>query len=254
VYSFIASPCIVPAQFSWNGVMLQYFAVFVLGAIGGSLIAFWVISHYRRVRKKDAESLAKEIIDRAELDAETKRREAEIEMKEEAIRLKNVAEKEFRQVRQELYERERSLDKRQDTIEKQSDDLRKQEKLVETSQRRLTEKIEERNRRVEELKKLIDMERVKLHEISGLSRDQARDRLLRALEKELQDETGALILRYDKQAHERCEQLAREKVLLSIHRYAAAHTAESTTSTIDIPTDDMKGRGIGREGRNIRAF
>lgn len=252
--SLMSIPCIPFAETLENGWMLQYFAVFVLGAIISSLIVFQVVSQYRRARKTDAESLAKDILERAELDAENKRREAEIEMKEEAIRLKNVAEKEFRQIRQELYERERSLDKRQDAVEKQSDDLRKQEKLVESSQRRLTEKIEERSRRVEELKKLIDLERVKLHEISGLSRDQARDRLLRALEKDLQDETGALVLRYDKMGQEQCERIAREKVLLSIHRYAAAHTAESTTSTVDIPNDDMKGRVIGREGRNIRAF
>ena len=254
MYSFLTNPGILFAQYLGSSMLLEYFAVFVLGAMIGVPVTFLVVSHYRRVRKQDAESIAKDILERAELDADTKRREAEIEMKEEAIRLKNTAEKEFRQVRQELYERGRSLDKRQDAVEKQADDLRKQEKLVESSQRRLTEKIEERNRRVEELKKLIDMERVKLHEISGLSRDQARDRLLRALEKELQDETGALVLRYDKMAQERCEQIAREKVLLSIHRYAAAHTAESTTSTVDIPNDDMKGRVIGREGRNIRAF
>ncbi|MCL2118902.1 MAG: ribonuclease Y [Planctomycetaceae bacterium] len=254
MYSFLTNPGILFAQYLGSSMLLEYFAVFVLGTMIGVPVTFLVVSHYRRVRKQDAESIAKDILERAELDADTKRREAEIEMKEEAIRLKNTAEKEFRQVRQELYERGRSLDKRQDAVEKQADDLRKQEKLVESSQRRLTEKIEERNRRVEELKKLIDMERVKLHEISGLSRDQARDRLLRALEKELQDETGALVLRYDKMAQERCEQIAREKVLLSIHRYAAAHTAESTTSTVDIPNDDMKGRVIGREGRNIRAF
>ncbi len=234
--------------------MLQNLAAFVIGATIGSLVTFLIIALYHRARKKDAESLAKEILERAELDAESKRREAEIEMKEEVIRLKDTAEQEFRQTRQELYERERSLDKRQDTVEKQADDLRKQEKLVESSQRRLTEKTEERNRRVEELKKMIDSERVKLHEISGLSRDEARDRLLRALEKELKDETGSMVLRYEKMAQERCEQVAREKVLLSIQRYAAAHTAESTTSTVDIPTDDMKGRVIGREGRNIRAF
>jgi len=253
VYSIVLPTAQLFAQplDSWAWMSL---VAFLFGAILGSFIAFFILAQYQRARKKDAESTAKVILERAELDAESKRREAEIEMKEDAIRLKDVAEKEFRQVRQELYERGRSLDKRQDTVEKQSDDLRKQEKLVEASQRRLTEKIEDRNRRIEELRKLIDMERVKLHEISGLTRDQARDRLLKTLEKELQEEMGTRVLRYEKNAQERCEQIAREKILLAIHRYAAAHTAESTTSTVDIPNDDMKGRVIGREGRNIRAF
>ena len=253
MYLSLNNLTILFAQQHWEW-MLQNLVAFILGAMIGSIIASLILTFYRRARKKDAESMAKDILDRAELDAETKRREAEIKIKEEAIRLKNEAEQEFRRIRQELYERERSLDKRQDAIEKQSDDLRKQEKLVETSQRRLTEKIEERNRRVEELKKMIDSERVKLHEISGLSREEARNRLLRALEKELQDEIGSTVLRYEKMAQEQCEQVAREKVLLAIQRYAAAHTAESTTSTVDIPNDDMKGRVIGREGRNIRAF
>ena len=236
---------------TWGwALLLQYLVAFVIGA----LAAFFVILLYYRARKKDAESQAKEIIGRAVQDAENRHREAEIEIKEESIHMKNAAEQEFRQIRQELYERERQLDKRQDLVDKQTDDLRKQEKLVESSQRRLTEKIEERNRRVEELKKMIDAERVRLHEIAGLSREEAREKLLSALEKELQEETGSMVLRYEKMAQERCDQIAREKILLSIHRYAAAHTAESTTSTVDIPNDDMKGRIIGREGRNIRAF
>ena len=245
------------SKFSPRDWMLQNVAVvvfFFLGLIAGAAITFVIFRLYHKARKKDAESMAREILERAEQETESKRREAEIEIKEEAIRMKDVAEQEFRQTRQELFERERILDKRQDTIDKQSEDLRKQEKLVENSQRLLAEKIEERNHRIGELKKLLESQRAKLHEISGLTREAAREQLLQALETELQDETGSMVLRYEKMVQERCDQIAREKVLLSIQRYAAAHTAESTTSTVDIPNDDMKGRIIGREGRNIRAF
>ncbi|MDR1493093.1 MAG: ribonuclease Y [Planctomycetaceae bacterium] len=235
-------------------IMLQCLVAFLLGAIIGFIIAYFGVKTFNIARKKDAESIAREILGRAEQDADNKRREAEIALKEESIRFKADSEKEFRQIRQELHERERILDKRQDVLDKQVDDIRKQEKLVETSQRRLAEKIEERNRKLEELKKLIENERVKLHEISGLSRDEAKKQLFRLLESELREETGALVLRYEKNMQEHCEQIAREKILLAIQRYAAAHTMESTTSTVDIPNDEMKGRIIGREGRNIRAF
>jgi ribonuclease Y len=206
------------------------------------------------LRRRDADSEAKQIVDRAKLDVENLRREAEIEVKEMAIQQKAEGEKELRKQRQELHERERSLDKRQDALEQQNDHLRKQEKIVESTQRKLTEKIQETNRRKDELTKLLDLQRQTLHEISGLSREEATRRLLETVESQLQREAGALILRHEKQLQESCEEKSREILLTSLQRYAAAHTAETTTSTVDIPNDEMKGRIIGREGRNIRAF
>ncbi|HBT76840.1 MAG TPA: ribonuclease Y [Planctomycetaceae bacterium] len=205
-------------------------------------------------RRRDARSHAEEIIHRAELDAAAKVRNAELESKESAILQLEKAENEFRRTRQELHERERSLDKRQDQLDKQSDDVRKQEKLVENTQRKLAERIEDTTRRNEELAKLIDNQRQVLHEISGLNREEGTNRLLKLLETQLHDETGAIILRHEREVKERCEEIARNHLLLAIQRFAAAHTAEATTSTVDIPSDEMKGRIIGREGRNIRAF
>lgn len=206
------------------------------------------------VRRRDAASEVAEILRRAEQDAESKRREVELEAKEAAIKEKERAEKEFRQTRQELHEKERSIDKRQDTLDKQADDLRKQEKLVENTQRKLAERIEDTNRRNEELAKILDMERQTLHQISGLTKEEATARLLKSLEIQLQEEAGSLVLRHEKAVREKCEAIARNHLLLAMQRFAAAHTAEATTSTVDIPSDEMKGRIIGREGRNIRAF
>ncbi|MDR3199420.1 MAG: ribonuclease Y [Planctomycetaceae bacterium] len=205
-------------------------------------------------RHADAVIKAKEILRRAELDAENTIREAELRGKEKSIQLKEENENEFRKIRKELHDRERILDKRQDILDKQAEDQRKLEKLVESTQRKLTERIEDTNRRNEELSKLIEKERLTLYEFSGLSKEEATAELLQQLEKELSEEMGALILRHEKQLKERCEVLTRNTLLGAIQRYAAPHTAESTTSTVDIPNDDMKGRIIGREGRNIRAF
>lgn len=218
------------------------------------VVTYFIIRRVDKAKLRDAESKAKEILNRAEQDSESRRREAELRIKEQSIQLKERTDKEMQKNRQELHERERSLDKRQDIIDKQSDDLRKQEKLVENTQRKLSERIEESNRRNEELNKLVAMERQTLHDISGLSKDEARTRLLNNIETELQEEAGGVILRFEKTLAERCDQLARNALLVSLQRYAASHTAEATTSTIDIPNDDMKGRIIGREGRNIRAF
>ncbi|MDR0611094.1 MAG: ribonuclease Y [Planctomycetaceae bacterium] len=221
---------------------------------------FSIIATYLCVRFVDARRLAdagikaKELLRRAELDAENTIRDAELRVKEKSIQLKEENENEFRKIRQELHDRERILDKRQDILDKQAEDQRKLEKLVENTQRKLTERIADTNRRNDELSKLIEKERLTLHEFSGLNREEATERLLRQLEKELNEETGSLIIRYEKQLRERCEVLSRNILLSAIQRYAAPHTAESTTSTVDIPNDDMKGRIIGREGRNIRTF
>jgi len=217
----------------------------------GTFAAVKFLDHLRR---KDAESEAREIIRRAELEMENRRREVELELKELALQQKAESERELRQLREELHERDRMLDKRQDALEQQALQLQKQEKIVEATQRKLTERIQDVNRRKEELAKLLDLQRQTLHQLSGLSREEATKRLLEMLEKELIQETGALIARYEKRLAEICEEKSRELMLTALQRYAAAHTAETTTSTVDIPNDEMKGRIIGREGRNIRAF
>ncbi len=234
----------------WQIILLTAVVTFLV-ASGGTFLLMHLVE---RLRRKDAQAQANDIIHRAKLDAEAYRRETELELKEMSIQLKAESEKELRQLRQEQHERERLLDKRQDTLDKQAEDLRKQEKLVEATQRKLAEKIEDTNHRSQELSKLVDMHRQTLHDLSGLSRKEATDRLLELLDQELKEEAGALILRHEKAVQHECEQRTRATLFLAIQRYAAAHTAEATTSTVDIPNDDMKGRIIGREGRNIRAF
>ncbi len=215
---------------------------------------FGAVKFLDHLRRKDAESEAREIIRRAQQEMENRRREVELELKELAIQQKAEGERELRQLREELHERDRMLDKRQDALEQQAEQLHKQEKIVEATQRKLTERIQDVNRRKEELAKLVDLQRQTLHELSGLNREEATKRLLEMLETELTQETGAIIARHEKRLAETCEERSREIMLTTLQRYAAAHTAETTTSTVDIPNDEMKGRIIGREGRNIRAF
>ncbi len=203
---------------------------------------------------KGAKARAREIISRAEQEAENRRRETEVELKELALRYKEEAEQEFRKIREELHNRQRLLDKRQDALDQQSEQLRKQERVIENLQRKLAEKIQEYNRLNEDREKIIALERQRLHEISGLTKEEATKRLLELLEKELQQEVAAAVLRHEKNLVERCEEKTREILLSALQRYAAPHTAEFTTIVVDIPNEEMKGRIIGREGRNIRAF
>jgi ribonuclease Y len=225
----------------------------IAAAVAAALTAL-IPKVLQRARKRDAEDEAEKILSRAKQDAATKIREAELQIKEEMLQRKEKAEQEFAKVRDELRERELLLDKRQDATDQQVEDLRKQERIVEGTQRRLTERLEEANRRTEDLAKLLETQRQTLHQLSGLSRDDAAARLLGMLNQELAQEQGAIILRHEKKMQEVCEEKSREILMTSLQRFAAANTAESTTSTVDIPNDEMKGRIIGREGRNIRAF
>ncbi|HUY32247.1 MAG TPA: ribonuclease Y [Pirellulales bacterium] len=215
---------------------------------------FVLIKWLDHLHLRDANRKAKEIHDQAEREIENRRREAELEIKELAIKRRGEGEKELAVIRQELHERERLLDKRQDALEQQADGLRKQEKMVEGNQRKLAEKIEETQRRQEDLDKILDAQRQTLHRLSGLSQEEAKSRLLEMLDRELTHEAGAAIMRHEKHVAALCEEKSREVLITSLQRYAATHTADTTTSTVDIPNDDMKGRIIGREGRNIRAF
>lgn len=234
----------------WNTVIIIVAATALLAAV----LTFVLLKLLDRLRRRDAESEAKETVRKAQEEVGNRRREAELEIKELALRQQAESEKELRRLRGELHERDRLLDKRQDALEEQAEQLRKQEKIVESTQRKLTERIQDANRRKEELSKLLDLQRQTLHELSGLNREEATNRLLEILDGQLQRETGAVILKHEKQIAETCDQKARELLLTSLQRYAATHTAETTTSTVGIPNDEMKGRIIGREGRNIRAF
>ncbi|HUS38981.1 MAG TPA: ribonuclease Y [Pirellulales bacterium] len=228
--------------------------VVVLMMVGVALLSTGAIKLLDRLRRKDAESEAAAIVEKAEREIENRTREAELKLKELELEQKKAAEAELSQQRQELHNRDRELDKRADMVENQTEQLHKQERMVETNQRKLADKIEDANRRSEELSKLLAMQRQTLHEMTGLSREEAADRLLKMLDQELTQQTGAVIARHEKQIAEVVEGKARDLLLTTIQRYAAAHTADTTTSTVDIPNDEMKGRIIGREGRNIRAF
>jgi ribonuclease Y len=132
--------------------------------------------------------------------------------------------------------------------------LNKKEREIESVQRFLAESQEDLQRRSNEVKQVLASQREVLHRQAGLGPDEARSLLFKRLEDDLRHEVGGLILKHEQSLRETSQQKAREILATAIQRFAAGHTAETTVSTVDIPNDDMKGRIIGREGRNIRAF
>ncbi len=194
-----------------------------------------------------AEEKAKAILDEAAKDAEAKKREALVEAKEEVLKLRNEVEREHRERRSEIQRLERRLVQKEETLD------RKQE-TIEKKEEGLARKEAEINRTRAELDDLYRKQVQELERISGLSTEEARSILLRDVEKEIQQETAIMIKELESKAKEEAERRARNIVSLAIQRCAADHVAESTVSVIPLPNDEMKGRIIGREGRNIRAF
>ena len=223
----------------------------VLLGLAGGLVALQVLA---RLGVRAARDQAQEVLAAANLQAETIRKEADLQAKEEALRRRESIDREVEEARRGLREHELRLEKRADLLDQKLELITKKERDLESVQRYLAEQQEDLNRRNDELKQALAEQRDALHRLAGLSPDEARAALFARLEDELKHEFGGRILKHEQALKEAQQQKAREVLAVAIQRYAAGHTAETTVSTVDIPSDDMKGRIIGREGRNIRAF
>ena len=194
-----------------------------------------------------AEKKSREIIDDAIRTAENKKREALLETKEEALKAKNDLDKEIKDRRKEVSDLEHRMLKREEASEKKAVALDQKEQELRMQQDRMQQKEAE----IDELhnQKVTELERV-----SGLTRDQAKSELLKSLEEDTKHDYAKMIREYDNQAKEEAEKSARNYIVDAIQRCAADQVTESTVSVVQLPNDDMKGRIIGREGRNIRTL
>lgn len=224
--------------------------ILVVGLAVGAGIAFLV----NFLMGKDAKSQSKRLLEQTKLDCDNLVKSAEIEKKEALLQLQSKFDKENQKQRDELRKKESELDKRETALKQASDDLKKQERFVESNQRKLSEKIEDAQRKSDLYNKLIQQQQADLQRVTGMSKEEAQKQLLSVLERDLQSEMGSVILKHEKRVNETLQQKTQDILLTSMQRYASSQTSESTTSTVDIPNDEMKGRIIGREGRNIRAF
>ena len=195
----------------------------------------------------NAESRAREIIDDALKNAEATKKEALLEVKEESIRTKNELEKETKERRAELQRYEKRVLSKEEALDKRADALTQRE----TSFTQKEEQMKQREAKVEEL----SQQRVQeLERISGLTSEQAKDYLLKTVEEDVKHDTAKLIKELETQAKEEAGKKAKEYVVTAIQKCAADHVAETTISVVQLPSDEMKGRIIGREGRNIRTL
>ena len=194
-----------------------------------------------------AENRARSIIDEALKTAETKKREALLEVKEESLRTKNELEKETKERRSELQKYERRVLSKEESVDKKAD-------AVEKREAECTAKVAELQKREKKVDELEQKGVQELERISGLTSDQAKDELLRSVEDDVKVDVARMYKELENRAKEEAGKKAKEYVVNAIQKCAVDHVAETTISVVQLPSDEMKGRIIGREGRNIRAL
>ena len=214
-------------------------------------VSAYIAMNYRKkvVESKigSAEEIAREIIDEALKTAETKKREAQLETKEESIRVKNELDKEVKERRAEAQRYERRVQQKEENIEKKADAIEKKEASLAAREERLAKQREE-------VSKLNEQRLQELERISGLTSEQAKEYLLKIVEDEVKHESAVMIKEMETRAKEEADKKAKEYVVTAIQKCAADHVSETTISVVQLPNDEMKGRIIGREGRNIRTL
>ena len=231
-----------------NGIVIAVAAVLVIAA---AIISHLVtVSNMRKNAESkigNAENKAREIIDDAVKTAEAKKKESLLEIKEESIRTKNELEKETKERRAELQRYEKRVLSKEESLDKKSDAIERREAAYTAKE----EQLRQRETKVEALSKQRVQE---LERISGLTSEQAKEYLLKTVEDDVKHDTAKMIKELETQAKEEADKKAREYVVTAIQRCAADHVAETTISVVQLPSDEMKGRIIGREGRNIRTL
>ena len=225
-------------------------AVVVAIAVTAIVVYFVTSAYHKKVTEAkigNAEEKAREIIDEAVKTAETKKREAMLEAKEESIRVKNDLDKEVKERRAEIQRSERRVVQKEENLDKKLESIERREAGV-------AAKEEEINKQKAQVAKLNEERLQELERISGLTSEQAKEYLLKTVEEDVKLDTAKLIKEMEHRAKEEADKKAKEYVVTAIQKCAADHVAETTISVVQLPNDEMKGRIIGREGRNIRTL
>ena len=215
----------------------------------------YVIRHMMGTRQADAaENQAKAVLSNAQREAETIVKQAQVEKKDVVLKAKEDFEQTTKARRQELAAMEERIVVREGNLDRKVSMIDKKERTLDEKLAECEKRKEDLSKEAENLAKLISDEREKLQRVAGMTMEQAKEMLLGRMEKELHGEVGALIRRMQEEAKETAEREARKIVTLAIQRFSASHAGEVMTSTVALPGEDMKGRIIGRDGRNIRAL
>jgi len=207
----------------------------------------------RRVLE-NARREAEQLVEDAKRQSETQMREAEVAAREKLLQARSEFEKVSRKRRSELEAQERRLTQKEDSLDKRGDDLARRDKELSQLDRSLSAREKSVEKREADLDRMMDEERTKLEQIAGLTAQQAKDELVRVMEDEAKIEAAHIVKRIEDEAREQASRQAQRIIGMAVQRAASDYVSETTVSVVMLPNDEMKGRIIGREGRNIRAL
>lgn len=222
-------------------------AVFLISAVIFTFVGMYIRKKLAESKMKSAEAEAKKILDMANIEAENKKKEEIIKAKEEIMNARNELDQEIRERRGEVQSQERRLIQKEENLERKIEKVESKEKDLENQEKEIEGRKQSLNETIE--KQLKELQR-----ISGLSKEEAKQILLSEMDKKLTAEKAQLVREKESELKEESEKKARELIGYAIQKCAADHTSETTVSIVALPNDEMKGRIIGREGRNIKAL
>src|SRR3954454_14162070 len=226
----------------------------LIGLVAGAAATYGLLIFTGKNIKEQAQNEANQLKETSRIAAESKAKEIALAAQEENRKRREEFNKESEATRREIKDMEARLSKREDTLDRKLDTLSVKEKHLDDLENRLTSRDRQMAAKDQELTAVLKEQKDRLMQISGLSVEQAKEMLLRRIEDECKHECGELIQNMTEHAQEEAKEKSRNIILAAIQRYAADQTSDHTVSTVQIPSDDMKGRVIGREGRNIRSF
>ena len=227
--------------------VIGYIAVFLISAVIFTFVGMMARKKIAESKIQGAEEEAKRVMENAKIEAENLKKEEVIKSKEEVLQIRNDLDKEIKERRGEIQSQEKRLIQKEENLEKRT-------AAFEGKEKELERKFTENEKKKQELDQMYAREVEELERISGLTTEQAKRQLLSDLENEIVNEKAAIIREQEAKAKDEAMKNAREVIGLAIQKCAADHTSESTVSVVSLPNDEMKGRIIGREGRNIKTL
>ncbi len=233
-----------------TSVIFLCIAVFAVGFV----LAFWIRTILTAGKIRAAGDEARKITEEAKKQSETIRKEAKLHAKDQLYQTKVDFENETKEIRSELKSSQKRLVQKEENIDRKTEQFERRDANISRKEQRIMDKERRLHDQEEKYKALIEEQKVQLEKISGMTGDEAKDLLIKAMENEARYEAARLIKRIENESREQADRKARKIIATAVQRYAGDYVAEKTVSVVNLPSDEMKGRIIGREGRNIRAL
>ncbi|MBE5738426.1 MAG: ribonuclease Y [Clostridiales bacterium] len=226
----------------------------LIGAVVAGVGTYFVVQFLQKQKLGKDNAKAKSLLEEAKLEAKNLKKEAVLEAKEEAFRLTSECDQELKSRRAEMQRAENRISQREEFLDKKEETIEKKNEAIEKTKQELAEKEQKVQKKIDEQNQVLEKMNLELERIAKLSREEAKKELISKYEEEAKKDAAIIVRNIEAQAKEEASKKAKEIVTLAIQKTAVDHTSEITVSTVPLPNDEVKGRIIGREGRNIRAL